>query len=70
MAETIEQLKVTVAPMKGDSGILPQSVDNSGCGNVSSPGSDAKTPPSGDDMDVDAETSPSPKAGRATAEEK
>ncbi|KAG9070697.1 hypothetical protein KI688_008236 [Linnemannia hyalina] len=70
MAETIEQLKVSVAPMKADSGILLQSADNSGCGNVSSPGSDAKTPPSGDDMDVDVETSPSPKAGRTTAEEK
>lgn len=70
MAETIEQLKVSVAPMKADSGLLPQSADSSGCGNVSSPGSNANTPPSGDDMDVDAESGLSPKAGRAIAEEK
>ncbi|KAF9907814.1 hypothetical protein EC991_010506 [Linnemannia zychae] len=70
MAETIEQSKVSVAPIKPDAGLPPQSADNSGCGNVSSPGSEPKTPPSGEDMDVDAETSPSPKSGRAGADEK
>jgi hypothetical protein len=70
MAETIEQAKVSVAPMKSDSGFLPQNVDNSNCGDVSSPGSDANTPPSGDDMDIDVESSQSPKSGRGTAEEK
>ncbi|KAF9128267.1 hypothetical protein BGW39_005211 [Mortierella sp. 14UC] len=71
MAEAIEQSKVSVAPMKPDGGLLPQSADNNGCGNVSSPGSDPKTPPSGEDMDVDVETtSPSPKFGRAGADER
>ncbi|KAG0377638.1 hypothetical protein BGX24_005741 [Mortierella sp. AD032] len=70
MAETIEQTKVTVAPMKSDAGLLPESVDNSDYGNVSSPGSEPKTPPSGGDMDVDVETSPSPKSGRASSEDK
>ncbi|KAG0287942.1 hypothetical protein BGZ96_008201 [Linnemannia gamsii] len=70
MAETIEQSKVTVAPMKSDSGLLPQSADSSGCDDVPSPGSDAKTPPSGDDVDVDVESSQSPKSGRGAAEEK
>ncbi|KAF9094022.1 hypothetical protein BGX29_009699 [Mortierella sp. GBA35] len=70
MAESIENSKVTVAPMKSDAGLQPQSADNSGCGNVSSPGSDAKTPPSGEDMDIDVETSQLPKSGRAITDEK
>jgi hypothetical protein len=70
MAETIEQSKISVAPMKPDAGLLPQSADNNSCGIVSSPGSDPKTPPSGEDMDIDLETSPSPKSGRVSADEK
>ncbi|KAF9927146.1 hypothetical protein FBU30_003461 [Linnemannia zychae] len=70
MAESIEQSKVSVAPMKDDIALLPQSADKNGYGSASSPSSENRTPLSGDEMDIDVETSPSPKSGRSTVDDK